>query len=150
MSYSPEERFLAERVKRSVDQVQKAVEQQLSGVQDHVNFNLQKAYFKCAYDCFDRQRNQQEISNCVEYCSVPVVQANNAIEEEMSRFQERLRRSLMVCQDRLEATKFINQKDVSHTKEFESCVDQTIKEQIQLLPHVVDRLKLVLSKSGNL
>eukprot|EP01018_Ginkgo_biloba_P022471 Gb_12255 [translate_table: standard] len=93
MSYSPEERIVSERVKRSLNEVNTAVQQQLSGVQDHVNFTLQvtaisyQAYFKCAYECFDRSRSQQEISNCVEYCSAPVVQANNVVENEMSRFQ---------------------------------------------------------------
>lgn len=48
---------------------------------------LQQAYFKCAYECFDRRRSQQEISNCVENCSVPVVTAQQRVEGEMAKFQ---------------------------------------------------------------
>lgn len=48
---------------------------------------LQQAYFKCAYECFDRRRKQEEISNCVEHCSVPVLNANNMVETEMAKFQ---------------------------------------------------------------
>lgn len=47
----------------------------------------QQAYFKCAYECFDRRRKREEIDNCVEYCSVPVLQAQNLVENEMANFQ---------------------------------------------------------------
>lgn len=49
--------------------------------------NLQQAYFKCAYECFDRSRKQDEISNCVEHCSVPVVKSQQHFENEMAQFQ---------------------------------------------------------------
>lgn len=48
---------------------------------------LQQAYFKCAYECFDRTRKQEEITNCVEHCSVPVVRAQQHFENEMAKFQ---------------------------------------------------------------
>lgn len=48
---------------------------------------LQQAYFKCAYECFDRSRKQEEISSCVEHCSVPVVRAQQHFENEMAKFQ---------------------------------------------------------------
>ncbi|TXG72697.1 hypothetical protein EZV62_001276 [Acer yangbiense] len=104
-----------------------------------VFFNL-KAYFKCAHECFDRTRKQEEISNCVEYCSVPVVNSQQYFESEMAKFQERLNRSLMVCQDKFESAKL--QKTGSDAIiVLESCVDQTIDEGIKSLPHLVGRLK---------
>jgi hypothetical protein len=48
---------------------------------------LQQAYFKCAYECFDRRRSHDEISNCVENCSVPVVRSQQMVENEMAKFQ---------------------------------------------------------------
>lgn len=48
---------------------------------------VQQAYFKCAYECFDRRRRQEEISSCVENCSVPVVGAQQRVENEMGKFQ---------------------------------------------------------------
>jgi hypothetical protein len=48
---------------------------------------LQQAYFKCAYECFDRRRDHDEISNCVENCSVPVVRSQQMVENEMAKFQ---------------------------------------------------------------
>ncbi|KAG2556543.1 hypothetical protein PVAP13_8NG202601 [Panicum virgatum] len=96
-----EERVVTERIRQKLEEVNAAAQQQLAGVQDHVNFTMQvkevlpqQAYFKCAYDCFYRRRNQEGINNCVENCSVPVLTANNLVENEMAKFQERLNRSL--------------------------------------------------------
>ncbi|KAL0795494.1 hypothetical protein Bca101_066871 [Brassica carinata] len=51
------------------------------------DFELQnQAYFKCAYECFDRK--QEEIANCVEHCSIPVVKSQQYFEGEMAQFQD--------------------------------------------------------------
>ncbi|XP_043706497.1 protein FAM136A [Telopea speciosissima] len=139
-----EERLVSERLRRKLNEVNVAAQKQLSGVQDHVNFTLQKEYFNCAHKCFDRSRRHEEISNCVENCSVPVLTANNLVENEMAKFQERLQRSLMVCQDRFEAAK-LQQHKSGAIDEMESCVEQAITDGIQQLPHIVDRLKASLS-----
>ncbi|XP_068662134.1 uncharacterized protein [Aristolochia californica] len=142
-----EERIVADRMKRKLEEVNTAAQKQLAGIQDHVNFTLQQAYFKCAYECFDRKRGQEGINNCVENCSVPVLRANNMVEEEMGRFQERMKRSLMVCQDKYEAAK-LQQFQRGAVNDMESCVDQAIKDSVQMLPHIVDRLKISFSMSG--
>lgn len=109
-----EERIVTERIRQKLNEVNTAAQTQLSGVQDHVHFTLQvstissklcvptngvyrnffvswkklqQAYFRCAYECFDRRKKQEEIDNCVEYCSVPVLKAQNFIESEMANFQ---------------------------------------------------------------
>ncbi|CAL9134517.1 unnamed protein product [Musa textilis] len=139
-----EERLVSDRLRRKLEDVNAAAQKQLSPVQDHVNFTLQQAYFKCAYECFDRRRKQEEISNCVEHCSVPVLNANNMVETEMAKFQERLNRSLMVCQDKFEAAKLQKIKTDAMT-DLESCVNKAIDDSLGVLPHVVDRLKASLS-----
>uniref|UniRef100_A0A7N1A2J5 Protein FAM136A n=1 Tax=Kalanchoe fedtschenkoi TaxID=63787 RepID=A0A7N1A2J5_KALFE len=143
-----EEQIVNERLRRKLNEVNLAAQDQLSGVQDHVNFTLQQAYFKCAYECFDRRRKQEEIGNCVEHCSVPVVSAQHLIEGEMARFQERLQRSLMVCQDKFETAK-LQQIRTEAMKNLESCVEQSIQESISTLPHLVGKLKSSLSMRGN-
>ncbi|KAA8527241.1 hypothetical protein F0562_034662 [Nyssa sinensis] len=139
-----EDRIVTERLRQKLNDVNSAAQSQLSGVQDHVNFTLQQAYFKCAYECFDRTKGQGEIGNCVENCSVPVLNAQNLVESEMAKFQERLQRSLMVCQDKFESAK-LQQNRTSTTKDLESCVDQSVQDSIKSLPHVVARLKASLS-----
>ncbi|EEF37494.1 protein FAM136A [Ricinus communis] len=139
-----QQQMVSERLKKKLNEVNTAAQTHLSPVQDHINFTLQQAYFKCAYECFDRQRKQEEIGNCVEHCSVPVVSAQQHFENEMSKFQERLNRSLMVCQDKFEAAK-LQQIGSDAVNALESCVDQSIQDTIKTLPHLVGRLKTSLS-----
>nr|XP_010930273.1 protein FAM136A [Elaeis guineensis] len=140
-----EERMVSDRLRRKLEEVNVAAQDQLSTIQDYVNFSLQQAYFKCAYECFDRGRKQEDINNCVERCSVPVVNANNIVQTEMARFQERMNRSLMVCQDKFEAAKI--QQKTNAMNDLESCVNQAIDDNIKTLPHIVDRIKASLSIS---
>ncbi|RWW54768.1 hypothetical protein BHE74_00038625 [Ensete ventricosum] len=126
-----EERLVSERLRRKLEDVNAAAQKQLSPVQDHVNFTLQQAYFKCAYECFDRRRKQEEISNCVEHCSVPVLNANNMVETEMAKFQ-------------FEAAKLHKIKTDAMT-DLESCVNTAIDDSVGVLPHIVDRVKASLS-----
>ncbi|KAM3750143.1 hypothetical protein ACB098_04G015200 [Castanea mollissima] len=141
MDYSAgaEERMVSERVQQKLHQVNVAAKEHLSPIQDHVNFTLQQAYFKCAHECFDRRRSQDEISNCVENCSVPVVRSQQMVENEMAKFQEKLNRSLMVCQDKYETAK--QQNKPGALNDLESCVDQSTQDGIKMLPHLCERLK---------
>ncbi|KAK6930463.1 Protein of unknown function DUF842, eukaryotic [Dillenia turbinata] len=139
-----EEQLVSERLRQKLNEVNVAAQTHLSGVQDHVNFTLQQAYFKCAYECFDRKRKQEQINSCVEHCSVPVLSAQNLVEDEMAKFQERLNRSLMVCQDKFESAK-LQQLRTDATNELESCVDMAIQDGIRSLPHLVGRLKASLN-----
>ncbi|GMH08682.1 hypothetical protein Nepgr_010522 [Nepenthes gracilis] len=141
-----EEQIVTERLRRKLNEVNAAAQSHLSDIQDHVNFTLQQAYFKCAYECFDRKRRQEDISNCVEHCSVPVLTAQNLVESEMAKFQERLQRSLMVCQDKYETLK-LQQGHSSAMNDMESCVNQSIDDSIKTLPHLVGKLKVSLAIS---
>ncbi|CAN6834044.1 unnamed protein product [Brassica oleracea var. botrytis] len=135
-----EEQIVSERLRRKLEEVNVAAQSQLFPIQDHINFTLQQAYFKCAYECFDRRRNQEEISNCVEHCSVPVVKSQQHFENEMAQFQERLNRSLVVCQDKFEAAKLQKIRPEA-VNEMESCVHKAIEENLNTLPHIVQRMK---------
>ncbi|EOA37182.1 hypothetical protein CARUB_v10010564mg [Capsella rubella] len=139
-----EEQIVNGRIKRRLEEVNAAAQSQLSPIQDHLNFTLQQAYFKCAYECFDRSRTQEEIANCVERCSVSVVNAQQHFQGEMAQFQERMSRSLMVCQDKFEATK-LHKNRVDAAKAMEVCVNTSIEDNLDTLPHIVQRMKTSFS-----
>nr|VDD59461.1 unnamed protein product [Brassica oleracea] len=149
-----EEQIVTERLRRKLEEVNVSAQSQLSPIQDHINFTLQvyssspslgtNSYFKCAYECFDRSRKQEEIANCVEHCSVPVVKSQQYFEGEMAQFQERMNRSLMVCQDKFEASK-LHKNRVDAAKDMEGCVNQSIEESLNTLPHIVQRMKTAFS-----
>lgn len=58
--------------------------------------------------------------------------------------QERLNRSLMVCQDKFEAAK-LQQIRTDAMKDLEACVERSIDDSINTLPHLVTRLKSSLA-----
>ncbi|KAG2721825.1 hypothetical protein I3760_02G099400 [Carya illinoinensis] len=128
-----------ERIRQKLHQVNLAAEEHFSPVQDHVKFTLQQAYFKCAYECFDRERSYDEISDCVENCSVPVVRSQHILEDEMAKFQETMKRSLMVCQDKFGAAKLQRKPDALN--DLETCVDQSTQDGVKMLPHLAAKLK---------
>ncbi|KAJ7980638.1 hypothetical protein O6P43_000024 [Quillaja saponaria] len=138
-----EEQIASQKLKQKLNEVNVAAQTHLAPIQDHVNFTLQKAYFKCAYECFDRSRKQEEITNCVESCSIPLSNAQQRFDNEMAKFQERLNRSLMVCQDKYGADKL--QKKSSAMNDMVSCADQSIQDSIKLLPHLAGNLKASFS-----
>ncbi|XP_020208090.1 protein FAM136A [Cajanus cajan] len=133
-----EEQIASQRLRQKLEEVNVAAQTNLAPVQDHVNFTLQKAYFKCAYECFDRSKRQEEISNCVENCSIPLTNVQHTFDSEMAKFQERLNRSLMVCQDKYEAAKL---QQNGAMNDLISCADQSIQESINTLPHLANKLK---------
>eukprot|EP00250_Pteridium_aquilinum_P006773 c16618_g1_i1 orf=605-1048(-) len=144
MSYSEAE-SVASDLQR---ELQLAANEAFADVQDYVNFTLQRAYYKCSYDCFERTRSHQEISGCVERCSMPMLKANSLVQNEMSRFQERLTRNLMVCQDKFEAQKLAQPAEGS-TKDFEQCMQGVVKEQMKTLPLLAAQLKSRLPSVPN-
>ncbi|KAG2260292.1 hypothetical protein Bca52824_079586 [Brassica carinata] len=123
-----EEQIVTERLRRKLEEVNVSAQSQLSYSGSH-QFHP-SAYFKCAYECFDRSRKQEEIANCVEHCSVPV---------------ERMNRSLMVCQDKFEASKLHKNRVDDAAKDMEGCVNQSIEESLNTLPHIVQRMKTAFS-----
>ncbi|KAL3619894.1 hypothetical protein CASFOL_034806 [Castilleja foliolosa] len=140
-----EERLVNERLRQKLNEVNAAAQSHLSGIQDHINFTLQQAYFRCAYECFDRKKNQNEINNCVEQCSAPVLNAQNLVESEMAKFQEKLSRSLAVCQDKYEAAKLQQNSNNPPLKDLESCVELSVQDSINMMPHLAGKLKTYMS-----
>ncbi|KAE9593985.1 hypothetical protein Lal_00031590 [Lupinus albus] len=134
-----EEQIASQRLKQKLDEVNVAAQTHLAPIQDHVNFTLQKAYFRCAYECFDRSRRQEEITNCVENCSIPLSNVQQTFDHEMAQFQERLNRSLMVCQDKYESAKL--QQKTGAVNDLLSCADQSIQDSIKILPILTNKFK---------
>ncbi|XP_015956525.2 uncharacterized protein LOC107480827 isoform X1 [Arachis duranensis] len=134
-----EEHLAQQRLRQKLDEVNVAAQNNLAPIQDHVNFTLQKAYFKCAYECFDRSRRQEEITTCVENCSIPLANVQQTFDAEMQKFQEKLNRSLMVCQDRYESAKL--QQKGGAMNDMISCADEAIQDSTKMLPLLANKLK---------
>ncbi|KAI4356377.1 hypothetical protein L6164_000404 [Bauhinia variegata] len=142
-----EEQIAQQRLRHKLNEVNEAAQKQLSPVQEYVNFTLQRAYYKCCYECFDRSKRNEEISRCTENCSIPLSNAQQLCDSELAKFQEKLNRSLMVCQDKFESAKL--QKKPGAVNDMIACADESIEDGIKMLPHIANKLKASLGVIGD-
>ena len=61
--------------------------------------------------------------------------------------QEKLNRSLMVCQDKYEAAKL--QQKTGTVNDLVSCADEAIQDSIKMLPHLANKLQASFGISDN-
>ncbi|XP_019089447.1 PREDICTED: uncharacterized protein LOC104733537 [Camelina sativa] len=116
-----EEQIVLERIRRKIEEVKAAGQSQLSPIQEHNSFTLQifmpllhnnelqQAYFKCAHICWEKKNELKDVTNnCVELCCVLVVNSQQRFDSEMAKFQVKIKRMNMVCQDKFEAAKLVS------------------------------------------
>ncbi|RYR55884.1 hypothetical protein Ahy_A05g021728 [Arachis hypogaea] len=132
-----EEHLAQQRLRQKLDEVNVAAQNYLAPIQDHVNFTLQKAYFKCAYECFDRSRRQEEITNCVENCSIPLANVQQTFDTEMQKFQVISFYPLLIIG--YESAKL--QQKGGAMNDMVSCADEAIQDSIKMLPLLANKLK---------
>ncbi|KAK6126631.1 hypothetical protein DH2020_039625 [Rehmannia glutinosa] len=98
-----------------------------------------------SFQSSDRRKSQNEIGKYVEHCSAPVLNAQNLVESEMAKFQEKLSRSLTVCQDKYESAKLQPNSNNNGMNDLESCVELSVQDSINMMPHLAGKLRAYLS-----
>ncbi|KAG0713193.1 Protein FAM136A [Chionoecetes opilio] len=166
-----------------VDQAQHRIQEAMTALVDDLDKTflrgMQRTMHLCAASCCEKKEcSVDQVHRCIEGCSTPLTQAQSFVQNELSQFQERLQRCVMVCQDRVkehvhaDATEtqepqrhsslsFANtagsvfrqaalgQNGVSAYKaEFEGCAMQCVDEHIHLMPSVKKRIASVLAKKS--
>jgi hypothetical protein len=76
---------MSEMINKLSQEVNNRVTESMSDVQDYVNITLQKEYYRCGYECFNRSKG--EIQRCVERCAAPVQRAGAILDSELNKFQ---------------------------------------------------------------
>jgi len=113
--------------------------------------NMQRSMHLCAADCCSKSETSVDATHrCIENCSTPLTQAQTYVQNELSQFQERLQRCVMVCQDRVrdQVTNNTSETQVNQYKaEFEVCAMQCVDDHIGLMPSIKRRIASVLSKN---
>ncbi|XP_042243051.1 protein FAM136A-like isoform X2 [Homarus americanus] len=139
-----------------VDQAQFRIQEAMTALVDDLDKTylrgMQKAMHLCAAECCERKESSvDQVHRCIENCSTPLTQAQSFVQNELSQFQERLQRCVMVCQDRVrdQVTADTSESQVSVYKaEFEGCAMQCVDEHIQLMPSIKKRIAAVLAKKS--
>jgi len=166
-----------------VDQAQTRIQEAMTTLVDDLDKTylrgMQKSMHLCASECCDRKESSvDQVHRCIENCSTPLTQAQSFVQNELSQFQERLQRCVMVCQDKVRNQVTVDtsesqeaQRNTSlsfansagsvlrqaalgkdgvsvYKAEFEGCAMQCVDEHIQLMPSVKKSIAKILSKNA--
>ncbi|XP_071516190.1 protein FAM136A isoform X1 [Panulirus ornatus] len=166
-----------------VEQAQFRIQEAMTALVDDLDKTylrgMQRAMHICAAECCEKKENSvDQVHRCIENCSTPLTQAQTFVQNELSQFQERLQRCVMVCQDRVRDQVTANTSETQEPQrnsslsiansagsvlrqaalgrdgvsvykaEFEGCAMQCVDDHIQLMPSVKKRIAAVLSKNS--
>lgn len=136
------------------------VETQRKRVEDHMTKmveEIDKAYLRkmqgemhrCAATCCDNESYSiMKVQNCVENCSSPMNRAQQYVQGEFERVQNRLQRCVMDCNDKIKDKMGPNptqNEEDRYSDEFEKCATKCVDTYCDLLPSLEKKIKQVLS-----
>ena len=64
--------------------------------------NVQRKSLQCSLDCLNKggeKASSDQIQNCMHQCQTPLQQSQHVVQSEIQRFQQRLQRAMVNCQD---------------------------------------------------
>jgi hypothetical protein len=106
---------------------------------------LQITTHKKIIDCYsNKNASSQECEHCANNCTVPIRNAQNLIQNEMSQFQQKLQRCAMVCQDEVTSKYGGNpsEKDMpAAQKAANSCVSSCVDKHIAMLKAMQSKIE---------
>lgn len=101
---------------------------------------------ECAADSFSSMNSVQQ---CVEHCTRDVNRGQNYVQNELSQFQDRLQRGVMLCQDKVKEKVGANPSEAEmrrHRAEFETCAVDCVNHHINQLPNLMEKIKKGLNQ----
>lgn len=136
-----------------VEEQRKRIENEMSKVVEELDRNylrtMQGDMHRCAATCCDNKTlTMQSLNRCVENCGTTVNKAQNYVQGELTRVQNRLQRCVMDCNDKLRDKLGPNptQNEINKTTdEFETCATKCVDNYCDLLPALESSMKKVLA-----
>lgn len=111
---------------------------------EHVRNSQRKSFLCSAKCCEDSITSAEQVQKCIENCQRPLMQWQSTVKQELERFQSRIQRCMVTCQDHA-------QDDViaigeSMAKEnFNSCLYKCAEDHLDMLPRIERTLHQALS-----
>nr|ACI70108.1 FAM136A [Salmo salar] len=122
--------------------VQKTIEDMVQSLErDHIR-KMQGLMFKCSAECCERSTDSMsQVHNCIERCHAPPAQAQGLVTNELEKFQDRLTRCTMHCNDKARDLFDSGAKEPAVRAMMENCVGSCVDDHINLIPSMTHRLK---------
>ncbi|KAJ8260884.1 hypothetical protein COCON_G00166070 [Conger conger] len=122
--------------------VQNAVEEMVQDLERNHIRKMQGRMFQCSAECCERPTDSMsQVHQCIERCHAPLAQAQSLVTTELERFQDRLTRCTMHCNDKAKDLFDSGAKEAAVRSLMEKCVGGCVDEHVNLLPSVTRKLK---------
>uniref|UniRef100_UPI00398E3DF1 protein FAM136A n=1 Tax=Pristiophorus japonicus TaxID=55135 RepID=UPI00398E3DF1 len=122
--------------------LQAAVDGMVQGLEREQIRQMQAKMFKCSADCCENgNASMEEVHQCIERCHTPLAKAQAVLTGELERFQNRLQRCMMDCNDKARDAfdSGVKEQDVKY--KVESCVTKCVDDHAYLIPSMTKNLK---------
>ncbi|KAB1267019.1 Protein FAM136A [Camelus dromedarius] len=130
------------RVREAVDSMVKSLEK------ENIR-KIQGLMFQCSAGCCeDSHASMQQVHQCIERCHMPLAQAQSLVTSELEKFQDRLTRCTMHCNDKAKDSIDAGSKEPQVKRQLESCVTKCVDDHMNLIPTMTRKMKESLSSMG--
>uniref|UniRef100_A0A6Q2Y729 Protein FAM136A n=1 Tax=Esox lucius TaxID=8010 RepID=A0A6Q2Y729_ESOLU len=121
--------------------VQKTIEDMVQSLErDHIRKMQVTSY--CQHFCCERSTDSMtQVHSCIERCHTPLAQAQGLVTSELEKFQDRLTRCTMHCNDKAKDLFDSGAKEPAVRALMENCVGSCVDDHINLIPSMTHRLK---------
>ncbi|CAO1313745.1 unnamed protein product [Diamesa serratosioi] len=141
-----------------IEQQRQRIEQEMTQLVDNLDRThlrkMQADMHLCASNCCqDSTSSMDAVQGCVERCSNPVNRAQRYVQNELERFQGKLQRCVMDCNDKVKDKMpggNPSESDIAkYTAEFERCAIKCVDNNVEILPSLFKTIKSVLARGPN-
>ncbi|XP_038518328.1 protein FAM136A-like [Canis lupus familiaris] len=130
-------------------QVQEVVDSVVKSLERENIRKMQGLTFRCSASCCeDSQASMQQVHQCIERCHVLLAQAQALVTSELEKFQDRLARCTMHCNDKAKDSIDAGSKELQVKRQLESCVTKCVDDHMHLIPTMTKKMKECLLSIG--
>mmetsp|Transcript_1274 Transcript_1274/g.3650 ORF Transcript_1274/g.3650 Transcript_1274/m.3650 type:complete len:148 (-) Transcript_1274:84-527(-) len=126
--------------------LQSKVEEMLEEVETAHMRPLRKTCYVAMAKCCDTPLSRDAFNACLQRASAPEEAASQAVQQEMSQFQNRLQRAAMACQDEVR-DKGISNPDRANAH-FDRCMCKELDKHIAMLPPMNKRILAAINTAS--
>ncbi|KAM9820150.1 protein FAM136A [Neosynchiropus ocellatus] len=119
-----------------------AVEEMVQTLErDHIRV-MQSRMFRCSADCCDRSSDSMsQVHQCIDRCHTPLAKAQGLVTSELEKFQDRLTRCTMHCNDKAKDLFDSGAKEPAVRSLMDRCVGTCVDDHMNLIPSLTRRIK---------
>ncbi|XP_060932630.1 protein FAM136A [Limanda limanda] len=122
--------------------VQNVVEEMVQSLERDNIRKMQGRMFLCSADCCDRPTDSMsQVHQCIDKCHTPLARAQGLVTSELEKFQDRLTRCTMHCNDKAKDLFDSGAKDTAVRALMDRCVGTCVDDHLSLIPSMTRRIK---------